>query len=463
MNIQKRYEMLSSARVGIEVEFYASMNHKDTAKDLSKFLGKKVIIPVTIIGFDEKDKGKYHSEIEPTSTMFKLEKDFSGGKDMYELITGVLVYEEARIIIIKMLEWIRNNGWTNEKCSIHLNLSFNDFLSKHKLSLMNLNVLKFILGFDEEMVYSRFPERRDSVYAKSIFNIYPYSRFVFFEKPENIEKFDYVVPHEKYFGVNFTKLPKDYLEFRYIGGEDYEKKTSKILELLEYFITQLHFCLINNFSFTAQEKEKLFSILAAQKKAVATFSEPEKFLLLYPNIQVTVDMKGDIEILKAFWVSIREKLFSLIVDSGLREGHFNVDNDISIAQLRDGIMLKGNNISDMELFDCEISGTIENCDLYRCKIKTSRLHNCKLIESNELRNCKVENCTIKAGNILDDCYIQNADEVIDGKVIGGVIRRGILGENADISKSTLIVDVEGYEKKDKESFQNAFNSNKPLK
>ena len=29
---------------------------------------------------------------------------------------------------------------------------------------------------------------------------------------------------EKYYGVNFSKLPHDYIEFRYLGGKDYEKK-----------------------------------------------------------------------------------------------------------------------------------------------------------------------------------------------------------------------------------------------
>jgi hypothetical protein len=322
------------------------------------------------------------------------------------------------------------------------------------------------LGFDEEFIYSRFPNRKDSVYAKSIDNFYPVSRFIFFDTPDSVDKTDYILPHEKYYGVNFTKLPKNYLELRYLGGEGYENKTFKILEILDYFVTKLYSTLQQGDSYTPEEKEKLYKVLKLQKKAVLTFSNPEMFLLAYPNLRVTVDMRGEIEILKSFWTVLRDKLFSLVVDSGLNSGHFNLDTDMAISQLRDGVMKKANHIENMELFDCEISGTISHTDLYRCKIKSSRLDKCKLLESNELTGCKVENTTIMPGSVLNDCYVNNTSEVIDGQMIGGVIRKGIIGKSAEISKHTLIVDAKGGEgdKKDHDSYSNAFSkNNKPEK
>lgn len=460
----QRYEILSASKVGIEFEFFTELRGKNLTKELSKALGKRVVIPVSVKGFDQEEKGTYHSDLEPTSTMFKLEKDFSGGKDMYEMITGPLAYEEARIIIIKMNQWIKSNGWTDPKCAIHLNVSFNEFKIKLRSPLINLNILKFILGFDENFIYDRFPNRKDSVYAKSIDNFYPLSRFVFFDSPDNIDKNDYIVPHEKYFGVNFTKLPKNYLELRYLGGQGYENKTFKVLEILDYFVSQLYSTIQQGDVYTPQEKDKLYKTLRAQKKAVTTFSDPEMFLLNYPEIRVTVDMRGEIEILKAFWTVLRDKLFSLVVDSGLRKGHFNLDNDVSIAQLMGGVMKKANNVTNMELFDCEISGTITDCELYRCTIKSSRLNKCKLLESNELTGCKVENTTVMPGSVLTDCYVNNPSEVIDGKMIGGVIRKGIIGKNAEISKETLIVDAKGGDKKDFDSLSDAFSkNNKPEK
>jgi hypothetical protein len=118
--LQQRYKILTSSKCGIEFEFFSELSHREVSKELSKTLGKKVIIPVVVKGLNQTEKGSYHSDIEPTSVLFKLERDFSGGKDMYEMITGPLIYEEARIIIIKMLQWIKEKGWTNPKCAIHL-------------------------------------------------------------------------------------------------------------------------------------------------------------------------------------------------------------------------------------------------------------------------------------------------------------------------------------------------------
>ncbi len=462
---QQNYNVLSSAIIGLEIECYSELSPKDTAKGLSLAMGKKVIVPIVIKELGKEEKGKYHSEFEPTSSVFKLERDFSGGKEMYEMITGPMPYEEARIVLIKALEWIKMNGWTDEKSAIHLNVSFNEFKIKIREPLMNLNVLKFVLGFNEEFIYSRFPERRDSVYAKSICNVYPLNRFVFFDKPESIDKTQYYVPHEKYYGINFSKLPHNYLELRYLGGLGYENKASKILEILDYYIKSLYDTLQNNDSYTVEEKGKLHTILAAQKKAVLAFSDPEKFLLFYPNVQVTVDMKGNFQIIKAYWTRLREILFTLIVDSGLRKGHFNFDTDVSAFQLRDGKMRKANHVLDMELFDCDLSGTFTRCHFYRCKIKSSRINDSKLIESNYVKNSKVEHTSVQAENYLEDCYISNTDQVIDGIIQGGVIRKGIIGSDAQISKETLIVDATGEgkgndEKKGFSSNQDMFNLNK---
>jgi hypothetical protein len=70
------------------------------------------------------------------------------------------------------------------------------------------------------------------------------------------------------------------------------------------------------------------------------------------------------------------------------------------------------------------------------------------------------------GNFLDNCYISNPQELIDGSVKGGVIRKGIIGENAKISKTTIIVDAvgsaKGYDKKDDMSLSDAFTKNTGL-
>jgi hypothetical protein len=435
-----KYEILTAAKCGIEFEFFSEKNSSQIARELGRVLNKKIVVPTVSTGFDKEEKGKYHSELEPTATVFKLEKDYSGGKNMRELITGPLAYEEARIVIIKTLEWVRSNGWTDKKCAIHLNISFNPFMSKLKNEILNIDILKFILIFDENFVYDRFPDRKNSVYARSINHVFPANRFTFQSPYDNIDPNNYIVPDEKYYGVNFTKRVKNYLEFRYLGGEGYEFKTQKILEILDYSILKIYESLQNP-NYTLEEMAKFKKMMADQKAISESFSSPERFFLKFPNINVFVDMRGNSEILKSFWTRIRIDLFSAIVDGGMKEGIFNFDTDVSINQLKNAKIKNAHDLDNFEFFDCEIEGSIQNSAFFRCKIRNSRLNKCKLIQLNEVFDSKVEHTSSYPSNLLSSCYINSPEQIIEGKIEGGVVRNAILGKDVQVSERTLLVET----------------------
>jgi hypothetical protein len=437
--LQTKYNILTAAKVGIEFEFYTEKSPSTAAKELGRALNKKVVVPKVTVAFDKEDKGGYHSELEPTAVMFKLEKDFSGGKDMLELITGPLPYEEARLVLIKTLEWIKSNGWSDKKCAIHLNISFNPFLIKTKNEISHLDPLKLILSYDESYIYERFPERKDSVYAQSINQVIPINKFTFQSTAENVDSTNFKVPDEKYYGINFTKRAKNYLEVRYLGGKNYEYKSPKILEILDYTILKIYEALQNP-TYTSAEIEKLKGIVVNMRKVAESFSSPERFFVDFPKINVFIDMRGNKEIIKSYWTTIREQLFSLIVSGGLKEGIFNLDTDISISQLRFAKLVNAHDIQNFEMFDCEFSGSATNVVFFRCKIKNSRINKCKLIELNEVEDSKVEHTSAFPENKLINCYINCPDEIIEANVEGGVIRNAIIGEKAQLSNRTLLVD-----------------------
>lgn len=434
-----KYSILTAAKVGIEFELYTEKSVTVTAKELGRVLNKKVIVPKVTVAFNKEEKGTYHSELEPTATVFKLEKDFSGGKDMMELITGPMPYEEARIVIIKTLEWIKSNGWTDKKCAIHLNVSFNPFLLKTKNEISHLDPLKLILSYDENYIYDRFPERKHSVYARSINQVIPINKFVFQSTAADVDSTNFKVPDEKYYGINFTKRVKNYLEIRYLGGKDYEFKTAKILEILDYSILKIYEALQTP-GLNTREIEKLKTIVVNMRKVAESFSSPERFFVDFPKINVFIDMKGNKEILKSYWTTIREQLFALIVSGGLKEGIFNLDTDISITQLRYATLRNAHDLENFEMFDCDFEGSGENIAFFRCKIKNSRLKQCKLIELNEIEDSKVEHTASFESNKFVNCYINCPDEIIEGKIEGGVIRNAIIGERAEISSRTLTVE-----------------------
>jgi hypothetical protein len=436
--LQTKYSILTASKVGFEIEFYSEKNPSLVSKELGRVLNKKIVVPISYSPFEKGKKMTNNNEIEPTATIFKLEKDYSGGKDMLELITGPLPYEEARLILIKTLEWIRSNGWTSSKCAIHLNISFNPFLIRTKNKLSHLSPLKLILSFDENFVYERFPTRKNNVYAQSINQVIPINKFSFQSTPDSIDISNFKVPDEKYYGINFTKLTKDYLEIRYLGGKDYEYKGAKILEVLDYSILKIYEALQNT-QLTITELEKLRTIIVNMRKVTESFSSPQRFFIDYPNINVFVDMKGNKEIIKSYWTVLREQLFSLIVSGGMKSGIFNLDTDYSMTQIKDAKLTNAHEISNFELFDCEFQGSGENLVFFRCKIDNSRLNKCKLIEFNELTSSKIEQTTSFPTNVLKDCYISCANNIIEGKIEGGVIWDAILGQQIEISDTTMTI------------------------
>lgn len=423
------HKILSGLIVGMEFEFFSNLSRKDIVKSLSPIIKKKIIIGEV-----------YHSETPMTNGEFKLEPDFSGGVTMSELITSPMPYYEAISVLTKVLSWIRENGYTDEKCAIHINMSFDEFKIDLKNKLLFVNKLKFILGFDEQFIYDRFPKRKNSLYARSINQILPVNTFVFNENIVQIHKENYRLPSDKYYGINFSKLSKNYFEVRYCGGRGYEKKAHDLVQIINYIGTFTYNVLQDNNSYSDADLVRLKTVIVEHKKVVSSFSDLEAFFYHYPNIKLFVDLKGDQQVIKTFYPKLREKLFDLIVNCGLRQGMLNYDADVGKYQLKDAIIQKGFDIKEMEIFDSKLQGNVLGCDLYRCVISNAHVADCNLYSGNIVTKSKIINTPFHAYNEAHNCYIDGKKSVINGKVEGGIIRSGEIGPLAKISKSTEIIE-----------------------
>ena len=181
---------LATSVIGFEFEFFSDMVRGRIIESLSKLLGKKIIL-----------SSKYHSKIPVNASTFKLEPDYSGGSKMNELITGPMPYAEAIPVLIKVLHWIDENGYTTDKCAFQFSVSFDN--RDRKLEKMErLDKLKFILGIDENVIYSNFGNRTNNVYAKSVKRIVPQNRFSILENVTTIDPKLFKLPDDKYFGAN---------------------------------------------------------------------------------------------------------------------------------------------------------------------------------------------------------------------------------------------------------------------
>jgi hypothetical protein len=421
---------LSSANIGFEFEFFSSMMKGRLAQIISKELGKKVHV-----------SEKYHSNIPVDRNNFKLEADFSGGSDMVELVTGPMPYQEAIPVLYKILNIIKEYGYTTDKCAFQFNVSFDEMRKDVKTPIQHMDKLKFVLSLDEGLIYDKFGSRFGNVYAKSIKRVIPRNRYSILENIQSIDPMMFRLPNEKYYGVNFTKLNDGYLEFRYLGGRDYEKKGSQIVKVMDYIILHLYNQLSEkSSSYTKKDVEVLQSMMHQYKKVVRSFSNPDLFFMNFPDIHIMVDLKGWDENIKTLWINIRDKIFDLIVEGGLRSGYFNYDTSIGRFQVKDGDFKDGMIIDGIDMVDCKVKRcSLKDCRIFYSDITNSEILESQLFNSNRIEKSKIKDTSIEYTNTCKDCYIDSKGKRIGGKLIGGVLRNGNVSESAEISQKTKIV------------------------
>lgn len=420
MNIVEQYSVLKKAKCGFEFEFFTNLDKEEAREKLALFLKKAVIVPYTVSGHNEKVV-KAHSEFAPSADIFKLEVDGSGGKKMVELVTGALPYDEARLLLLKTLEWISQNGWTNDRCGLHLNLSFppKDVKSKYKIS--EINTLKFCLGFNEEFLLSRFPDRRNNVYAKSIKEILHANPFVRNFQNE-FDARNYITPTSKYYGVNFSKMQKGYLEFRYLGGKEYEKKGEQILEIIEHCLLYMYSLMQEN-NLNDEEKIKLRIVNQKVDAILRVINKYEHFKHQYPLFKVTIDLLDNVEIVKTHWNNLIPIIYNLVYVNDVQIGELNYDAETGKVQVREMAFKNAKHLEFYELIDCEISGSLTDCALYACKGKNVTFTSCTFHHDNSFKSGKIMNCLFASdSNSFEDFWIANGSYPLYGEIKNSIVR-----------------------------------------
>ena len=422
---------LKKARIGFEFEFYL--------KDLSyyktlEFLNQE-LNPVKVWGFRQ-----YHSNFTPDANNFKIEPDLSGGSNMVELVTGPLDFYDAKYFLIKILKFIQNYGYTNDKSSIHFNLSFND----DEMDLNDLNILKLILNTDEEEIYRSYPSRKNNVYAKSIKKIIPYKEYDFFNIPIGAVKNNMRLPNDKYYGINFTNITNNKdsqrLEFRYIGGKNYEKNIGQVIYFLERFIVNVYDSVDSDFN--SEDINKLEEYLEENILNYKNLSNYDNFIVDFPSIQIQVDQNGSYQVVSAYYDKIYSKLYNLIDSTDdLSECIVNYITTTQMIEVVDANIKSTSTIKGYDLINCNVEGIFEDCFFIGTDINNSQLSKCKLQHS-DANNSKILNCKVDAST-LENCYFM--DGYLNGDMVGGIYRSGKLGPYASMDSDVKIVtDYENF-------------------
>jgi len=424
------YDILKKSILGFEFEFYTDRSYYKLLELLNRELA-----PIKVWG-----KRKYHSEMEVDDHNFKIEPDLSGGPDMVELITGPMSYQNAKLTLLKCLAILQKYGKTDEKCSLHINISFDKDLTEKVLD--KLNILKLILQIKEDLIYKFFPTRKDNFYAKSIKKLIPFKGYDYTNDAINILINNIQLPDTKYYGVNIKEAFNGRLEFRYIGDKDYQFKSREIMELMDYFVSLTWNCI--NEKLDKDDIKELRGILDENINNFKNFSSLEKFISEFPTIQLEVDKDESFVVVKSYYSNIYSKIYDIIKNiDNLSNCLINWDTETKQLELVDADFKCIFDLKNMSFIDSNANGgTYKDCIFVSCEVKNAHLHNCKVI-STDVNNCKLENTDVDQLSSLRNCYYYGG--LMGGQFISGVFRSGKIGEFGSLEDGVKIVtDMDSY-------------------
>jgi hypothetical protein len=420
------YNKLSKSVIGFEFEFYVrDMSFYKTLELLNKELD-----PIRVHGFRQ-----YHSEFTPDDKNFKIEPDLSGGSNMVELVTGPLKYNDSKYYLIKILKFIQKFGYTNEKCSIHFNLSFDG-----DRNLNDLNILKLILNTDEDEIYRFFPSRKDNIYAKSIKRIIPYKEYDFFNISIDMMKNLMRVPNDKYYGINFININNNKatqrIEYRYIGGKDYEVNIGNIVYFLDRFILDTYNSV--GVGFNHSDADKLEKYLETNINKLKSFSKYDTFLVEYPTVSIQIDQNNMYEIVNSYFPRIYKRIWDFIdsIDD-IGDCIINYVTQTQTVEIVDSTLKINSTLKNLDFISCQITnGIFEKCLFNGCEVSNAQISKSK-IDNSDINGSKILNCRVESST-LQNCFFM--DGFLNGSMVGGIWRSGELGPFASISPDTKIVD-----------------------
>jgi len=421
--------ILKNAIVGFEFEFYTS---KPYYKLLELF--NRELSPIKVHGFR-----KYHSAFKPDEENFKIEPDLSGGIDLVELVTGPIPYPDCKIVMLKILKLLQEVAYTDEKCSLHINISFAEDAEK---GIEELVPLKLILDIDEDNIYRMFPNRENNFYAKSVKRLIPYKGYTQSSDVIDIIIANLELPDTKYFGINIKEYTRGWLEYRYIGGTDYQYKTKDIINLLDYFILLTWNALDKEID--DDDREKILDYLSENISNFKNFTTYEDFISEYPSVKIEIDKNDDFTVVNSYYNRIYDKVYDMMMNTyNLRDAIINYDNETSRLELIDTFVKGIFDIKYWDFIECEIAdGTYFKCHISDSDVKNSHIES-STIENCEISNSKLTACNVDQGCILEKVYFYGG--FLDGEMQSGIFRGGTIGPNAIIGEGVkLVTDDDNY-------------------
>lgn len=177
-----------------------------------------------------------------------IKPDYSLSDAGFEIVTPILSLKKFLEVVPKILKCIDEYGCTDKSCGLHFSLSINNGKKLNKV----IDLIKLVTFIDEEYIYKLFHTRKDNDYAQSahedlLYNIEVYRKL-------KIDK-----GHWQAVNIQHLYKKNKYVEFRYLGGPNYQKKWRDIKKITAMYIQALKLaCNNRNKAEYKNRIEKLF-------------------------------------------------------------------------------------------------------------------------------------------------------------------------------------------------------------
>jgi hypothetical protein len=412
------------------------MRKMDAAAKISRALGKKI---------------RWFSEVKndfnPTNETFKLSPTYSNGYKEMQLSTGMMSYQEAVHMYLKVSNIIEAIGFTTERCRVKTSIKLNENALQLPTHVTKLNRLKYLISLNEKRLFELWPQPENEnrlIYQNHFQYVQPKRLYDMVLTESIVERGDSIelnFPQSDFFATDFSQLSSGKLNVNYISGKNYTRKKKEAVETLNIIIEHLYTTLTENYSYSNQEKIKISEMVKDFRTAIDATRSLLGFRSAFPEISLHVDLSQAPHLLESVYPRIREKLFRLIIGGGITEATINYDTKRARLQIKDAKIKRSILLEGVEFFGCEIEGDVNNCLFENCIIRNSKLEGCSIFSNNSVKFSKLIDCDyLGESNEIKSSFLDNPDaKTINANLTECLVNRGKFTLNSEIDKSTKII------------------------
>lgn len=399
----KNDNIVGNSLIGFEIEGVFKDDEDILMQNLSSVLNREVMF----------SNIKYRL-LEPTDNRAVLIKD----GERYIVKTPLYSYYEMMFVMPGILEYLKTLK-DYKKSRLYFKIGFN----KEFVDLCQLNIMKFVLNFNEKMVLDTFGDiTRNGEYCK-ICDIKPLSLEACDGTVQSqFEHLRYIDENDCEYGIDFSDIKLGFITFKYIYGINYRDKWDDILKVLNHVVVVLYNS-ANTPVFTDEESKKIEKYNEEFKDYKKVFDNYEAFAAKYRSIKMSVDLDTDKMRLNMIFPAIKEQLFNLVVCSGIKDAAINYDSDVSKIQLKDLEIKNCYHLSGLDIVESELTScNIKDCDIYDSKVVDSAVIRCNIFGYSDYKDCVIKDSFVSRNIALKDCDVSGSLGKMGGSMKGGSLR-----------------------------------------